>query len=239
MNYLKKFNGLENPEQVNGILKKLNKQAKGSVKVFAKEVCFKSNNARNVYVKRMEAENCYGHNKDDFATSEEMMRAVDTTGSLFLVSCRETKANVYTQEAFVNPEKINEIAQRNRKNALDWHSNAIFYKAGIVYFFEPRLDLSLKEFKIRTCQFKHRARLVDFIKNKNGLPIKKIFIGGDKVRGNCRAKAFEFIKNMVKSERSGIPCSLYRFYEFVLGPRKPSINRVLRTLTTIPEPEDD
>lgn len=122
----------------------------------------------------------------------------------------------------------------NKEGTLDWHSGVIFYKDESVYYFEPRLNMELEEFKSKTVQFKFRARLVDFIKNKR-LPTKQIYVGGGGSIGNCRDKAMKFIKNIVECHKAQIKCTLYTFHEFVIGPRVPSRERNLEILYAIPK----
>lgn len=234
MSYFRYINGNEPPAQVNKILEEMNDHARG-VNVFTKEVAFESDFSRFSYCKNLHDLGVNNHNPWEFGTSVEMLRATNRThGTLYLVACRETKANCHTNAALRNPGNIDQISIDNRANQLDWHNAAIFYKNRVLYYFEPRLDMSIDEFRRRTVQFKFRARLVDFIKNNVGLPIDRIFVGGDGLCGNCRAKSLEFIKNIVISQVNGQRCGVYTFYEFVIGPREPSVNRYLATLNYIP-----
>lgn len=184
-------------------MEEINNHASGSVNVFTKEVAFKSDYSRFTYCKNLYDLGVNNHNPFEFGTSSDMIKATNRThGTLFLVACR-TKANCHTNAALRNSGNIAQISIDNQLKKVDWHNAAIFYKNRCVYYYEPRLDMAIDEFRRRTVQFKFRARLVDFIKNNEGLPVDRVFIGGDGLSRNCRAKSFEFIKNIVISQVNG------------------------------------
>lgn len=228
-----RINGYENPATINGMLQSISLLTNGSVKVFDKEVAFKSEFSRNAYCQDLHNRGIHDHNPWEYATSSQMTKSINRDGTLFLTSCRETTANSLTHAAFLKHDDIDVIAEKNKNNMLPWHSGVIYYKQGILYYFEPRLQIESEEFKSRTITFKFRARIIDFIDNNQGIAIYKIFIGGDNVRGNCRKKSLEFIANIVNSQKSGQACKKYLFYEFKKGPRKPKINELM-VLDSIP-----
>lgn len=153
-----------------------------------------------------------------------MVKGIDREGTLFLTSCRETTANLYTHAALLKEDSLAVIAEKNRNNNLDWHSGVIFYKKGVVYFYDPRFAIESEEFKWRVLQFKFRARLMDFISNNQGIPINQIFVGGDNMRGNCRKKSLSFIQDVVNGVKLKKACETVLFYEFKKGPRKPNLD---------------
>lgn len=234
MDYFSFINGCEPPSQINKILQEINSYANGKVAVCLKEIPFSNASDRSLYCQDLRNNQIFDHNEDEFGTMKEALKQLDRKGTLFLTSCREPRGNVYTHEFSQNPRSYRQIAATNRSNGLDWHCTAMMYMSGILYVFDPRLDLTSPEFSRRTIQFHFRARITDFLSNNQGLPIRKIFIGSDGTVGNCRAKSLEFIKNMAHAYRIEEQCNLYTFNEFLAGPNLPSVNRYLEIHCSIP-----
>lgn len=232
MEHFEEINGSELPNVINQKLVELNNYACGAVKVFQSDISIPNKGSKMEFEKKLREE---VENPDDYVsmgTCSMLKKKINREGTLILTSCRETKANKFTYHALMHPEQLEEIAIQNSNNELIGHSGVIYYTKGFIYFYEPRLDMQSEEFSKRTITFKFSQRLKEFL--NLGLPVYKIFVGGDEIPENCRKKSLIFIRNMIDSLKRGKQCTSYIFYEFVRGPRAPSPDRFLMTINAIP-----
>lgn len=231
---LNRINGYESPAKVNSILEALNTLGSNRVRVFLKEVCFKTASSRAVYCTRMRQLKIDGHIEEAFGTASEMMKAAKRSREiLILCACRETTANKHTY-AYTSGlvASLEEVSEKNAAQLLDWHDVVLYYVNRDLYCFDPRLDITSSEYSCRTLTFKLKERLIDFVNNNENLKVDNIYIAGCKVPGNCRKLSLKFILDVVNARRDGQKCDTYIFYQFVRGPRIPS--RQLETLLAIP-----
>lgn len=235
MNF-QRINGYESPNEVNSILQSLNAHGMGKIKVFGKEIAFKSEFSRTTYCNRMKELETEGQDVEEFGTSSQMVKFARKSGEfVFLCACNETSANSFTHAYSSRTiPRLEDVARRNAAHTLDWHNTVIFYVDGTVFFFDPRMDIKSAEYSSRSISFKFKERLMDFLHNKERLKVQKIFVGCSNVRGNCRKLCFKFLLDIVNARIVGKQCENYIFYEFSKGSREPSGNRLLATLSAIP-----
>lgn len=205
----------------------------------------------------------YEDEKGAFGTIKDVPYNVIKSGTFFLLCCRETRANKYTNEykmAETEAQK-KKVAELNKKGVLEWHSSALFYKEGKIFYYDVNFDYD--EFNNRemtTRDLGMSGRLRDFVaiikknnankkkkkkisKSKNEriqekkMPIfPKIFVTGptnSETDGNCRVLAMKFIVDAAIAHIQNQPLTAYKFKQVHLGPRKPGACAVLEEIDSV------
>jgi hypothetical protein len=162
-------------------------------------------------------------------------------GALFLLANRCPRGNIYALPIVraTSVEERLQLEEQNRHNTLDWSSSALFYLNGDIIYFDHLIDPFelIQQGASRTLrQFYCRSKLLNIINGfkTRGIAANRIFVTGvrNQVEGNCRDKAINFIKNVIRSRMLGRECNNYFLVEVVEGPREPSANRGLITLNS-------
>lgn len=215
--YFDHINGGERPEVVNGYLNDLNRDANGKVIIFPKEIAFKSTRSRKNYCDK------FGTVESDFGTSKDMIRFARsnrTKTTAFLVASNQTRANKYTYDYKQNGN-YDVVARNNKMQLLDWHEQVFVYKNPNLYVYDNMYDENDNLFTNRTLTGNFKSKIIDFVDlaKQCGLPLKKIFIGGLQLEGNCRYLALTFLKDFIEKKVRDLTYTAIKFMEFIRGPR--------------------